>query len=332
MNIDALIEKIYATVENHRLETPGEYARWLWQNAAGTRKMGNNEYGCADAANILYTIGRLPTDPAERAACVSVLQAFQNKETGLFFEGTHHEIHCTAHCTAALELFDAKPLYPLTGLEHIADPEAIGRFLDGLDWDGNAWPQAHQGAGIYAAFILTGMASPEWQEAYFNWLTENADPEYAVSRKGAIQTGRLKTAHHLFGWFHYLFNCSFARRPFPYADKVVDTCIDLYRSNTLDDDFGKNVNFKEIDWVYALNRSSLQSGHRLGEARACLSDFAEGYIEWLSSVDTSKNEAWNDLHALFGTTCALAELQQALPGKLITSYPLRLVLDRRPFI
>ena len=60
--------------------------------------------------------------------------------------------------------------------------------------------------------------------------------------------------------------------------------------------------------------------------------FAEGYIEYLNGVDHEKDEAFNDLHALFGMTCALAELQQALPGMLTTDRPLKLVLDRRPFI
>ena len=35
---------------------------------------------------------------------------------------------------------------------------------------------------------------------------------------------------------------------------------------------------------------------------------------------------------LFGGVCALAELQQTLRGELISDKPLRLVLDRRPFI
>ena len=35
---------------------------------------------------------------------------------------------------------------------------------------------------------------------------------------------------------------------------------------------------------------------------------------------------------LFGYLCAFAELQQALPGSCVTDRPLKLVLDRRPFI
>ena len=57
-NIDGIIEKIVRVVDSHKLENEGEYARWLWQNEKNNRELGINEYGCADAANILYTIGR----------------------------------------------------------------------------------------------------------------------------------------------------------------------------------------------------------------------------------------------------------------------------------
>ncbi len=331
MDINELTDRIYLTVKNHALE-PGRYARWLWQNEEGTRKLGNNEYGCADAANILYSIGRFPQDPDERAACVKALQAFQDAGTGLFYEGTHHAIHCTAHCIAALELFDARPLWPLNALAEQAKPNAIGDFLNGLDWERTAWSQAHQGAGIFAAFILTGNASHAWQDAYFDWLTRNADPEFGISRRGAVQAGLLRPSHHLFGWFHYLFNFSFARRPFPFAERIVDTCIDLYKSGDLSEDFGRSTNFMEIDWIYSLNRAAVQSGHRLAEARDCLREFARQYIPDLLTIDWQRHEDWNDLRMLFGAVCALAELQQALPGELLSDYPLKLVLDRRPFI
>ncbi len=38
-----LIDAIKATVESHKLENEGEYARCLWQNPENTRKMGLNE-------------------------------------------------------------------------------------------------------------------------------------------------------------------------------------------------------------------------------------------------------------------------------------------------
>ena len=52
----------------------------------------------------------------------------------------------------------------------------------------------------------------------------------------------------------------------------------------------------------------------------------------LMSLDETTHEGFNDLHMLFGTMCALAELQSAFPGRFLTDKPLKLVLDRRPFI
>ena len=108
-------------------------------------------YGCSDAANILYTIGRFPRDLDERAGFVAEMQAQQEPDTGLWRETTHHPIHTTAHCIAALELFDAGPRHQLTALAGQRTPDGIRRFLDGLKWQETPWQASHQGAGVYAA-------------------------------------------------------------------------------------------------------------------------------------------------------------------------------------
>ena len=61
-------------------------------------------------------------------------------------------------------------------------------------------------------------------------------------------------------------------------------------------------------------------------------DFAEKYLDYMDGVDGEKDDSFNDLHMLFGAVCALAELQLALPGEIITTVPMKIVLDRRPFI
>ena len=65
---------------------------------------------------------------------------------------------------------------------------------------------------------------------------------------------------------------------------------------------------------------------------AALLDFAKKYIPAMEALDPETNDRWNDLHMLFGMLCAVAELQLALPGQLRSAYPLKQVLDRRPFI
>ena len=150
-NIDRIIKKVYKSVLDHKLDED-KYCRWRWQNKDGTRNLGSNEYGCADAANILYTIGRFETDYAKRQAAVKEMQSFQNPETGLFSEPTHHAIHTTAHVTAALQLFDAKPLYPFYAFEKYKTKEGLYELLESLEWIKSPWNNSHKGAGIYAAF------------------------------------------------------------------------------------------------------------------------------------------------------------------------------------
>ena len=331
INIQPLIEKVRETIKTHEIGD-GMYHRFLWQDENNTRKMGNNEYGCADVANIRYMIGDFERDPEKRAKEIKVLQDFQH-EDGLFDEGTHHPIHCTAHCIAALELFDAPARLPLTALMKYKTKEGLYGLLEGLKWVDSPWDNAHQGAGIYAAFVLTGNASPEWQRWYFDWLTENTDTTYGISKEGSLATKVCPLCFHLNGWFHYLFNFVFARQPIPEAKKAVDTCIAMYHDpSQMTATFGKHAGFAEIDWVYVINRAARQEGYRVDEVKELLRDFAKKYTDALFACDYDKDEAWNDIHFLFGCVCALAELQMALPGEIITDYPLKLVLDRRPFI
>jgi hypothetical protein len=60
--------------------------------------------------------------------------------------------------------------------------------------------------------------------------------------------------------------------------------------------------------------------------------FAGEYARNLLAHVASRPAPFEDLHALNGTMSAFAELQQAVPGLLRTERPLKLILDRRPFI
>ncbi|NJK93257.1 MAG: hypothetical protein HC904_16465, partial [Blastochloris sp.] len=119
---------------------PGAYARWLGKEReslpGGTEV---NPYGCADAANSLYTLGDFPSELTERAAFIQVMQEMQDPATGLFQEATHHTFHVTAHVIAALELFDARPRHPLRGLDFLSPPMAMENFLDQLAWTTDPW-------------------------------------------------------------------------------------------------------------------------------------------------------------------------------------------------
>jgi hypothetical protein len=331
-DIRDFVRAVEKTIASHQLATVGAYRRWITQKPDNSRNMGLDPYGCADAANILYTISQFPSGHDEREAWIKTLQSMQDSNTGLFRDNTHVEIHTTAHCIAALELFDALPRYPVNTLSQYKTPEAMEKFLDQLDWQHNPWGDSHRGAGLYVSLVLSQEVSSEWEDRYFDWLYKNTDPETGFLRKGSItqSCNEHDIFPHLAGSFHYLFNQQYARRPLPYPDAMVNSCLEIFNSNCYP--LGDSIGFAEIDWVFCLTRSVRQCGHRHSEAVRALMEFTDTYIPFLLELDPMTHDDLNDLHSLFGTMCCLAELQTALPGVIKTERPLRLVLDRRPFI
>lgn len=339
-NLDYLLSKILQTVHSHNLGEIGRYCRWLWQNEAGDRELGLNEYGCADAANILYTLDCFPTEPEIREKWIGVLQDLQDAKSGMFTEVTHHPIHTTAHCVAALELFDATPKYPIFELAQYQNVDEMQSFLEHLDWKNDPWNASHQGAGLYAAMKLSGMTELGWEQAYFDWLYDNQDPETGMWKRGCAQEGPAPMPWHLAGSFHYLFNLEYAKAPIRYCRQMVDTCLEIRTNGVLGrklsdpsiNYFGRRIGFLEVDWVYVLSRACQRVGYRTDDCKEAIRNFADDYIDWLCSLDHNTHDSFNDLHLLFGSCCALAEIQQFLPGEYESWHPLRLVLDRRPFI
>lgn len=323
------IRQVEAIVERHKLGETGRYARWLTQNAKGDRDLGATPYGCANAVNILYTIGALPADQTQRQAFAEVLQAFQDPDSGLFVSPGSYETHTTAFVSGALVLLGAKPLYPAEGFRRYESPEALAALMESIDWRGAPWLGSHVGAGIYASMLLTGTAADDWEDAYFAWLDANAAPETGLWRTGMLEGA--PRFHYLASTFHYTFNYEHARRALPYPEALLDTCIRAYRDGACID-FAKEVGWADIDFAYLLARVQRRAGTRFSETQQILREIADGLIGQLLRMDPDTAETLNDLNTLFAIVCALAVLQDALPGYIRTSRPLKLVLDVRPFL
>ena len=110
-DIRPLVDAIKKCVSRHELPQKGAYGRWLWEggvwgDGGAPRALGKNPYGCADAANILYTVNDFDCDEETCRTRIRELQVMQDPETGMFHESTHDPIHTTAHCLGALQLFD----------------------------------------------------------------------------------------------------------------------------------------------------------------------------------------------------------------------------------
>lgn len=352
-DIRPFIERVKRIVDEHYLGEPGKYKRWLAQDEKGSRDLGASPYGCANAVNILYTIGELPHDLKEREAFIRVLQDFQDQESGLFHNEGNFETHTTAFVSGALNLLDAKPLYKADGFSKYRSKEGLFAFMDEINWSKEPWLGAHLGAGIYGSMILTDSVDDDWEDLYFEWLDENADPMTGLWKRGSLSGAPL--FHYLASSFHYVFNYEYARRALPYPNQLLNTCIKAYREGACMD-FAKEIGWPDIDFPYLLAKAQSRSGEKFGETKEILSEIADGLIAQLQcfvadqnpaqSVDSDLslnpaadpakrkkiNEALNDLNTLFAIVSALALLQEALPGYIRTSKPLKLVLNKRPFL
>ena len=329
-------------VSSHAGTIPGEYHRVLKSSDDKSIRTGVTAYGCSDAACILYTLDELPSDTEAGASWIRTIARFQDPETGLFKDGSHHEIHTTAFALAALDFFDARARYPLKALHPLRERERMEGFLDSLLWHEEPWLESHKGAGIYSALVLNREVSRQWEDWYFDWLWEQEGPQSGLWRKGKTiplndPGAPVPLFHYLGGSFHYLFNIVYAGRKQRYPEKAVDTCLEIWKRNHqplqgYGEPFCGGVSYAEIDWVFYLNRSLRQCGYRVEESRKAMAEAAEKYIDYLTHLDYDSDPAFNDLHKLFGMICALSEFQLALPGQIITERPLRQVLDRRPYI
>jgi hypothetical protein len=313
----------------YNLGEPGHYTRHLHRDGYDSSR--SDAYGCADAANILAMLGELPSDPVVRTAWVSSLQSFQRTD-GVFVNDSHSCYHTTAHVTAALELFDARPTHPLAFLAELADHDRLRRFLDELDWD-RPWPASHDAAGAASALAITGEVGPDWFAAYFDWFDAEVDPATGLWRRGRMLPADEWPGFfaNLGGSFHYHFVYDYLRQPWPAVDRLIDSCLVLLYESAgrfaLD-----TVGFAEIDLIFCLSRARRQTAYRFDEVGTALGVLLDRVVAKLTEDDYRASAAFDDVHSTFGAVCAVAELQRALPGSIMTPVPLRLVLDRRPFI
>ena len=160
-------------------------------------------------------------------------------------------------------------------------------------------------------------------------MDQNADPATGLWKKNALEGA--EAFHYIASTFHYVFNYEHAKRALPYPKELLSTCIKAYYDGVCMD-FSKSVGWPDIDFTYLLARVQRRAGSQYEETQKILKEIADGLISQLLAMNPEVSETLNDLNTLFAIVCALAVLQDALPGYIRTSKPLKLVLDKRPFL
>ena len=284
----------------------------------------------------------LKNNPNENlSAWVSVIQSYQNQETGWFKEGLlnyglHFKEHSSAFSTAALRLLGKKPKYPFQFRKKLNTKEKVFKWLQkGPEWGLLYWPGSHRGGGIGAVFATLGPDSyphPNFFDWYFEWLDRKADPEVGFWRLGWIHKlfkNRL-TKNELGGAVHYYWIYKFFDRPIPYPKSVIDSTLSLQNKLSTWDSFDSYC--IDLDALFCLLRCGEQTkGYRK-------KDIEQAIMRYLSHTVPNMNRKgyffkhYANTHKLTGYLCALAEINKFYPNLLQSNTALTQTLDITPWI
>ena len=301
----------------------GQYARSPGQ-------MTTELYGVSDMACILYTLESLHPSEKERAEWAAAFQAFQNRDTGWLIEKspTHTPLHNTAFALAAMQLLNLVPQHPLKMGPEYSDPKA---FLNTLNWRTAVYADSHKGAGIAAIFTLVPtLGTPKWFDEYFAACDSLFDPNNGLMGQDKPHDG---DAEQIGGTFHYSFLYQHFNRHMPYPVQRIDTVIRLQQADGYW--MKKNHLWMTLDAIYLMTRTLRYNPHRFDDVCAVVRRVMDVLMRDVFSVDGRKNTFTGNLavHSLTAAISIVAEAQQFLGAQeVVTERPLRLVLDRRPFI
>lgn len=287
-------------------------------------------YGISDMVCVLYSIGKLNPSEKERAEWASVFATFQDPATGFLLEKqpSHSPLHNTAFALAAMQLLELQPTSPLTlGPEY----HDIRAYLGSLDWKSKVYSESHKGAGIGSIFALVpSLHSARWFSDYFAVCDSLFDP-----RNGMM--GQEKPAGGDFdqigGTFHYAFLYQSFNRLMPYPEKRIDAILGLQQPDGYWNE--KNHLWLTLDAIYLLTRALREVSHRREDVIACIRRSMDALQRDVFSAEGRKKTFTGRLavHSVTAAISIVAEVQNFLGAdQVVTEWPVRLVLDRRPFI
>lgn len=288
-------------------------------------------YGISDMACIFYTLGMLRPTDKERAEWAAGFQTFQVAGTGMLVEKanpTHDPLHNTAFALAAMELLDLRPQHPVTMGPQYKDPRA---FLGTLDWKKAVYTESHKGAGIGAIYALVPeLGTPAWFREYFAATEELFDPQNGLMGKEKPARGDFDQVG---GTFHYSFLYNYFNKRMPFPERRIDTVLGLQRPDGHWDT--SNKTWLTLDGLYLMTRTLRYAPYRVADVYAAVRRTMDTLMTQMYSAEARKT-AYGGRLGVHSVTCAIsiaAELQQFLGAQeVVTEKPLRLVLDRRPFI
>jgi hypothetical protein len=320
------------------------FVRWITEEfepsvrlPGGTGRYGRSPgqtvpeiYGIADMACVLHTIRRLRPTEKERIEWAAAFQEFQNPDTGWLVERdpTHTPLHNTAFALAAMELLDLRPKYPVRMSAEYAD---MRTFLETIDWHAGVYLGSHKGAGLGSIYALVPeLGTPAWFADYFAYCDSLVDPRNGLLGRGKPPGGDFDQVG---GSFHYFFIYSYFNRQMPFPEQRIDAVLGLQQPDGYWN--ADNHLWLTLDAIYLMTRSLRQQPHRFADVQASVRRAVRAVQRdfWSAEGRQKSFQAKMAAHSLTAAISIAAEAQQFLgANEIVTDEPLKLVLDRRPFI
>ncbi len=287
-------------------------------------------YGVADMACILHTLGVLRPTDQERGEWAAAFQTFQQSDTGWLIEKspTHTPLHNTAFALAAMQLMDLAPVHPVTMTGEFTDARA---FLATLNWRTAVYVDSHKGAGIGSIHALVpALNRPEWFADYFAFCDNQFDPRNGLMGRDKPSAGDFDQVG---GTFHYHFLYEHFNRPMPFPERRIDAVIGLQQP----DGYWHPTNhlWLTLDAIYLLTRTLRYCPHRFEDVRGVVRNVMGILMRYFYLPEKRRTAFAGQLpvHSLTAAISIAAEAQRFLGAReVVTERPLKLVLDRRPFI
>ena len=287
-------------------------------------------YGVSDLACIFYTLGLLRPNEHERGEWAAAFQLFQRPDTGWLVEKspTHDPLHNTAFALAAMQLMDLAPAHPVTMTGDYDDARA---FLATLDWRKDVYLGSHKGAGIGSIHALVpALNRPAWFADYFDFCDRQFDPHNGLMGQDKPPGGDFDQVG---GTFHYHFLYEHFNRHMPFPEHRIDAVIGLQQP----DGYWHPVNhlWLTLDAIYLMTRTLRYCPHRFADVQAVVRSVMGLMMREVYAADKRAVALGGKLpaHSVTAALSIAAEAQRFLgAGEVITERPLKLVLDRRPFI
>jgi hypothetical protein len=298
-------------------------------------------YGAADMACILYSIDALDAS-GQAAAWLDTLSRFQDPRSGYLIssDASLSKVHNTAFAIGAMNLFNPDlpngvlPPHRLQFATNFDTPEKMTRYISSLNWKTDVYESGENLIGLASAFAnVSGVVPATW----IPWFMDYVDQTMVDASSGMLGQDKppVGDLDQIGGTVHFEFFWAYFKRHLPHVEKRVDAILGLQQPDGLWDD--NNPWWMTFDATYMLARAAAaKTAYRAADVRSAVRRALTVVFE--RAMDPKQREAdfyqpVLGVHNLTGAISLFANAQEFLGADVVgTDCPLRLVLNRRPYI